>query len=283
MRATPPPRQRIRLAVVLAAASLALAGCGTGSPAPTSSTTTDAGTATPSEPGTPAPPATLEPSEPTGAPFPETPLPDASPAPVAQGGCPANDVSVPAGADTATIPDVDGDGLDDTEFYTEADVPFGYGIHTASGATAILPDDLAGPNTHSGWSARLANGTVVTVIDDGRAATLHAFVDCRFVTSVGDNGQPYVFLLNGFGQFGTGVACSADSGQRQLLGLLAKRNDAGRYDITSTVVSVSKDGRRATNGATSKVASNLAPSDPQVKAAMSSHCGDIPKVATSGH
>lgn len=265
------PQDGIRSAGVIAAVvalAVMVSGCA-GTPA-----TTDAGTglpaatgpaSAPAEPTTPA--ATVVPAPPTGSPT---------------GGCPANEASIPPGADTATIPDVDGDGRDDTEFYTEAQAPFEYGIRTASGATVILADDLAGPGRHSGWSARLEDKTVVTVLDDSRSATLHAFVACRFVTTIGEDGQPYRFLLNGFGDTGTGVACSTDGAGRELLGLLAKRNASGRYDVTATIVGVTADGLHAANGTSYAMAQDLPESDPQVQQAMGSHCGSIPKVATSG-
>ena len=69
----------------------------------------------------------------------------------------------------------------------------------------LLRDDLAGPGVHSGWSAKLDEPAIVaTVLDDGRTASLHAFVGCRFVTTTGPDGSPYRFALNGFGTAGTG-------------------------------------------------------------------------------
>lgn len=196
-------------------------------------------------------------------------------------GCAANGGSIPSGSDVATIDDVDGDGRPDTEFYAESP-QFEYGIQTASGATIVLRDDLAGPGRHSGWSAPLETEVVITVLDDSRTATLHAFVDCAFVTTKGVDGEPYRFLLNGFGDTGTGVSCATDNGGRQLLGLLASRGDDNLYDITQTLVDVSKDGAEAVNGGSSQVATGLPADDARVTAAMESRCGDVPKVATSG-
>jgi hypothetical protein len=181
----------------------------------------------------------------------------------------------------AQIEDIDGDGRPDTEFYSESP-QFEYGIQTASGATVVLRDDLAGPGKHSGWSAPLESEVVITVLDDSRTATLHAFVDCAFVTTTGLNGKPYSFSLRGFGAYGTGVACSNGNGGRQLLGLLATRGDDGRYDVTKTLVNVSKDGTKALNGGSSQVASDVPADDARVASAMESRCGDIPKVQTSG-
>lgn len=196
-------------------------------------------------------------------------------------GCPPNGASIPTGADTATIDDVDGDGRPDVEYYSESPT-FEYGIQTASGATITLADDLAGPNRHGGWSAVLENETVITVLDDGRSATLHAFVDCGFVTTRGVDGAPYRFLLNGFGDAGTGVECSSGNGGRQLLGVLATRQSDDLYDISHTVVTVPRGGLLATNGSPAPAATDLPASDAQVVAAMRSSCGDVPKVQTSG-
>jgi hypothetical protein len=111
-----------------------------------------------------------------------TPPTTSAPADAAETGCPANSETIPSGADVATIGDVDGDGRADTEFYPESP-RFEYGIQTASGATIVLRDDLAGPGRHSGWSVRRENEVVITVLDDSRTATLHALVDCAFVTA----------------------------------------------------------------------------------------------------
>ncbi|MGO4103042.1 hypothetical protein AB4Y63_03755 [Leifsonia sp. YAF41] len=213
---------------------------------------------------------------PTGTPTSAVPVPTASAA-----GCAPNGASVPVGATTATIEDVDGDDKPDVEFYSESPT-FEYGIQTASGATFALADDLAGPGRHSGWSAPLESGVVVTVLDDSRTATLHAFVGCAFVTTKGVDGNPYRFTLNGFGDYGTGVQCSNGNGGRQLLGVLATQQSDGLYDIARTVVNVSRDGLVATNGSLATGASGLAASDPQVVLALTSRCGDIPKVQTSG-
>lgn len=213
---------------------------------------------------------------PTGIPTSARPDPTLS-----RAGCVPNGASIPAGADTATIEDVDGDGKPDVEYYSESPT-FEYGIQTASGATFSLADDLAGPGRHSGWSAQLENETVVTVLDDGRTATLHAFVDCGFVTTFGVDGAPYRFLLNGFGDYGTGVECSNGNGGRQLLGVLAARQPDDLYNISHTVVTVSPGGLLATNGSSSAGATGLSATDPQVVTAMGSSCGDVPKVQTSG-
>lgn len=232
---------------------------------------------------------TSEPVQATGS-APEDPLADSPDGPSAAPpavepsgatGCPANGVAIPAGSTSGTIPDVDGDGAADTQFYSEFP-DFLYGIQTASGMTAFLHDDLAGPGKHSGWSGRLESGLVITMLDDSRTATLHAFVNCEFVTTLGWNDEPYRFSLNGFGDDNTGVQCSNGNGGRQLIGLNAIRQDDGSYDIIRTLVTVSLDGRRVVDTYSSTPLRGVPAADARVNAAMDSQCADIPTVATSG-
>jgi len=264
-------RRAASVLIVMGAAVL-LTACTSPGPSSTPAPSTTTVTVTPS--ATAAPVATA------------TATATATPAPVSsqQGGgkgCSPNGVPIPAGADTATIADVDETDSDATEFYAEQP-RIEFGVHTTSGATVVLPDDLAGPAMHSGWLARLPLA-VVAVLDDGRSATLHAFVDCRFVTPKGTDGRPYRFTLNGFGTVGTGVGCSSYiDGTRKLVGLNAVRLADGRYRIDSTEVKVAANGLTATNGATTRGTTTYAADSPQVRAANTSTCGDVPKVHTSG-
>jgi hypothetical protein len=196
-------------------------------------------------------------------------------------GCPANGVAIPAGATVSAIEDVDGDGLADTQFFQE-NPEFAYGISTASGATYLLKDSLAGPNTHSGWSAPLESGLVVTVLDDGRSARLNTFIDCAFVATTAADGSDLNLYLSGFGDAGTGIECTEGNGGRWLSYVQATRLDTGRYTITGTSIDVSPDGATASFGYSSEIATDIAADDPRVDVAMRSSCGDVPKVATSG-
>ncbi|TDW29186.1 hypothetical protein EDD25_0872 [Cryobacterium psychrophilum] len=188
---------------------------------------------------------------------------------------------VPTDAVLATIQDVDFDGRPDTEFYSEVD-GFYYGIRTASGATILLKDDLAGPNTHSGWTSIREGGTV-TVLDDGRTTTLHAFIDCTFATTTDVGGTPYRFGLNGFSDYGTGVKCTDQNGGALLYGVLAKRQSNGLYDLTGTQIILNDRGRIARNSTLNwDIAQNLPRADAQATLAMRSTCGQTPIVHTSG-
>ena len=192
-------------------------------------------------------------------------------------GCSNGTTTIPAGSDTAQIGDVDGDGLPDTEFHaSEAPV---YGIRTAAGGVYPVQDGLAGPATHSGWTAGLdASPGFVTVLDDGRGANLFVFSDCRWVRTKGVDGKGYSFGLNGFSTAGTGVACNDRNGGVLLEGVLAVKRSNGRYDIRWTQIDVSSDGTLARNGSTETRWTDLAASDARVRTANESRCGDAPIV-----
>lgn len=206
-----------------------------------------------------------------------TPSPATS---VAGKGCLPNGASIPAGADTARVGDVDETDSDSTEFYSEQP-GFEFGVRTGGGAVVVQRDDLAGPATHSGWITRFPNG-VLAVLDDGRDATLHAFVHCGFTTPKGVDGKPYMFTLNGFGSYGTGVECGTDvDGTPKLLGVNAVKVSGG-YRIDTTEVTVSADGLTAKNKKTVKGTRTYAADGEAVALAKTSTCRDVPKVHTSG-
>jgi hypothetical protein len=56
----------------------------------------------------------------------------------------------------------------------------------------------------------------------------------------------------------------------------------GAYRIDSTEVKVSADGLTATDGPTTKGSTTYAADSPQVRAANTSSCVDVPEVRTSG-
>ncbi|KGJ72268.1 hypothetical protein GY21_16565 [Cryobacterium roopkundense] len=209
-------------------------------------------------------------AEPTGTPPIDADLP----------GCPSNDTDRPDDTYAAKIPDVDGDGRADSQWYAETS-PFRYGITTASGATFSVADGLAGPGQHSGWSAQLSNGVIVTVLDDSRGASLHTIVACEFVTPLDVTGSPYRFDMQDLRGNGTGVGCVPGASGVELNGFKAVERADGTFDVTSTQINVAVDGQTAANGIRS-TASGLSASDPAVLAAQTSSCGSIPVVATSG-
>lgn len=244
-------------------AAVILTGCaGQGAPASTTPPATSTATATA---------ATAEP----------TPAPTIrSDAPAARPGCPSNGAVRPNDTYAAPIPDIDGDGLPDSQWYAESS-PFRYGITTASGATFSVADGLAGPGQHSGWSARLSSGVVVTVLDDSRGATLHTIVGCEFVTPLDVTGSAYTFDMHDLRGHGTGVGCRPGASGPELNGFQALERSDGTFDVTATQITVSADGRTARNGPRSE-STGLSMDDPIVAEAQTSSCGAIPVVATSG-
>lgn len=257
--------RRIGPAAVAVLAGALLAGCTSAKPpiaslpaAPTTATVTTTTTVT----ATPSP----TPSAPSAS---------------ASAGCSNGTTTMPAGASVAQIGDVDGDGRPDTEYYAP-EAPQ-YGIRTAAGGVYPVQDQLAGPATHSGWTAALdASPGFVTVLSDGRAANLFVFADCRWIRTKGVDGKGYTFGLNGFSEAGTGVACNDRNGGVLLEGVLAAKRANGRFDIRWTQIDISGDGALAENGPTETRWSDLAASDPRVRAANESRCGDAPIVHTDG-
>lgn len=268
-------------ALILLTVALALTGCtsGTGEPAPgpTIGGTPEAASVADDPVMSSVQPSTEPPLTPSPSESPSEP-PTSADRPK---GCPANAGTIPDGADVATIPDVDGDGHHDIHFYSETS-DFVYGIQTASGATAVLRDRLAGPHTHSGWTAQLGSDLVITVLDDGRTASLHAFVDCQFVTTTDLAGTPYRLGLNGFSDDNTAVRCGSGDGGRALVAINAVRRSDSTYDIVETTITISRDGRRVVDTSTRTEATGLAASDERVKSARDSTCPDVAKVGSSG-
>lgn len=263
------PRTRVfAVAGIAVVAMVGITGCvGAGSDSPASSSPAiDAGGSQPATAPT-APPA----ADASGS--------SASAAP--KGCAPTPDATMPPDADSAVIRDIDGDGRSDTEWFSETS-DFSYGITTASGATFSIPNELAGPGKHSGWTAVLGNGAIVTVLADGRTAMLRAVVDCGFVAPVGVDGKPYIFDMQNLRGNGTGVGCIAIDGKPHLGGYQMKDNGNGTSTVTFTEVKVDPDGSSATNGPTTALSTDAGPNDPLLAQAQSSSCLDTPIVATSG-
>lgn len=200
-------------------------------------------------------------------------------------GCAANSGSIPAAATIARIPDVDGDGKRDTEYYTEA-LPGGgydYGIRTASGHLSRIHETMPGVGDHGGWTARIVHGTVITVIDDGRSAKLYSFRSCGFHPVENRQGRQYTFSISGYVGTGTGVACVVRQGTPWLFGEQATRRSNNTYAVTRTHVIVASSGKTAKNGVVEKVGSNLTYTSTKVQTAYGSSCGSVPRVRNSGN
>jgi hypothetical protein len=225
----------------------------------------------------------------TASPAPASSTPAGTPPPTATtgtaAGCPANGGATPTGATIANAGDLDGDGRDDTVFYSATRGEFG--ITTASGATVTTRDPLAGPARHTGWAARIAGGAAVLVTADGRGAALFALQrdgGCRLGAVQNADGAQYLFDQEELRGQGTGVGCLREDGALQLGGYDAKAigTDSGLFRVTFTPVVVSGDGRTATNGAARVIAGSSPGTGALVKTARGSTCLDAPIVGSDG-
>jgi hypothetical protein len=280
-------RRDLIAAATATAAAVLLCGCsarGTHDPLPTASARPS-----PSVTGTVV-------ATPTEAPSSATPVssPTASSSPTLAAGTGRNGAhgcgdprgSIPSGATTATIGDVDRDGRADTEFITAH--PLEYGIRTAAGGLYTISDLPTGTNGTSGWSATGFDGPTfpLTVIDDGQEADLYAFVGCRLVRTLTSGGSPFVFRLGASSApgTGTGVACTDENGGQLLARAEAVQRTDGRYDVRWTVVQFTDEKGRHADYETAPDTrySGLHPEDPPVLAANRSTCLDHPIVHIAG-
>jgi hypothetical protein len=206
--------------------------------------------------------------------------------PAASGrGC-TNTATMPVGAVTGPISDIDQDGRQDTQFYGARNGRSVYGVRTAAGGVYSITDTLRGLRVHSGFTAYLLGSGFVSVIDDQETAKLYAFRSCGFVQPQHAAGGAYTFALGAKSTTGTGVACNDQNGGPILMRATAKKRTNGRYDIIWAVVRVSEDGRIASRqtgaGSTGVRWSNLKASDVRVKDARASRCtGVVKKVEAS--
>lgn len=249
-------------------AVLLLSGCtATTSPAPT----TTAVSTSPSS----APPASTSAAPSASAPSTATPA-----------GCAPNDVVVPTGAESAIDGDLDGDGRDDRIFYSAGENRFG--ISTASGAVLTVRDPLAGPGAHTGWAARIAGGATVMALADGRGARLYSLQrsgsKCALAPVQNAQGAHYTFDQEDLRGNGTGVGCREQDGALQLGGYDARPTGTGadRFRVTFTRVTVSADGRTATNGPTTTVDPSAPSGSATLRIARDSTCASVPVVGSSG-
>jgi hypothetical protein len=170
------------------------------------------------------------------------------------------------------ITDVDGDGQRDTLFLTGS-APWLVGVRTAGGVFTI-PDLLAHEAApHTAWLANTdgAPGHTI-VVDDGTAATVQAFRDCRIVRIDDASGQPLTLPLGGSSAAATGVACNDQNGGILLEASRALRKADGRYDIAWRTLDQVDAQDRADLSAPETRWSGLAASDVRVAQARTSHC-----------
>lgn len=163
-------------------------------------------------------------------------------------GCGAGPSSVPTGAVSREVIDVDGDGIPDVAWLEQdASGAVTAGVITSSGGGTERTWDSASPVTRSLLVVSVNDTTPpLFLADDGRAVQLWAFDDCVIKDVTNVQGAPYTFSL-GLTDIGTGVGCSTVDGRQELVGLDGKTSDNGTtVNWSSTVVTVS--GTQARNG-----------------------------------
>ncbi|HEX4444889.1 MAG TPA: hypothetical protein VHZ81_15065 [Galbitalea sp.] len=205
-----------------------------------------------------------------------TPIPTATATtPPTAAGCAANSAQMPAGAVAHKTIDIDGDGLTDTEWVSDSP-SLQFGVTTASGATFSYPLATASPAAREGFIARLNDHRIVSIVDDGRAAYVHFFVSCAWVTTKHPNGSQYILDFNDVSGTGSGVGC--------ILGYVNSynvKNTATGDTVTATPLNLNGTGSIANPGAVTTVVANASASDPRVKVAQEISCGSV-TVASGG-
>ena len=162
-------------------------------------------------------------------------------------GCATGDHSIPAGATTGTVIDVDGDGQPDTGWVAQDGGTVTVGVATSAGGGARREWDSASPVMRSILVVDAdQQGPVEILADDGRSVQLWEFADCDIVDVQNIQGDPYVFSL-GFTDVGTGVGCVDIDGRQQLVGLDVTSDDGTTVQWSRTVIQL--DAGQARNGA----------------------------------
>lgn len=191
-----------------------------------------------------------------------------SPASAAGTGCAPTGETTPDGAVTRQTIDVDGDAQPDTEWIVDEAGQIRFGVTTASGATFSYDVDTASPIAPAGFVSALDGERMISLLSDGREASVHVIVDCSFAQPTNLQGEPYTFDLQNLRGHGTGVGCVDGS----LVGFQARQTGA-EFTVEQTVIELSADGRSARNAETS-VTEGLAADDPAVQRAQTVSCAD---------
>lgn len=210
------------------------------------------------EPSSPAPSASESQPRPTPS----------APASAAGTGCAPTENATPVGAVTRQTIDIDGDGQPDTEWIVDETGQIRFGVTTASGATFSYDVDTASPIAPAGFVSALDDERTISLLSDGRQASVHVIVDCSFVQPTNLQGEPYTFDLQNLRGHGTGVGCVDGS----LVGLQARQTGA-QFTVEQTVIELSADGGSARNGEASAT-EGLPADDPAVHRAQTVSCGD---------
>jgi hypothetical protein len=189
-------------------------------------------------------------------------------------GCAPGGAAIPAGAGTARTVDLDGDGKADTIWIADVGQKRELGVRTAGGAGFFTAFQSAAPQSATAVANRLSDDSAIILLDTGRAAALYAVADCSLVATKNAQNQPYTFD-QGFTGYGTGAGCPVIGSGRRLAGYDAKleSGSAGTFTVTRTTISLSNEGRKASNGSKVTIGTHLSASSSIVRTAQAVTCG----------
>ncbi len=160
-------------------------------------------------------------------------------------GCAPTGKHVPKGAAKADAGDVDGDGRNDKVWVSDDRK----GFQTASGAVFSQKIANAGGPEVGVFAVHLAND-VVALVEQGRTTYVSGLADCKLKKTVDGKGDQIGFN-RGFSSPYRDLGCLADDDYTDLnaltLGHNAKYKKA--WSVKQTVLKVSANGGKATNGA----------------------------------
>lgn len=240
-----------------AAAVLALAACGAegGSTATTTASTSTTVTTTTSTTSTTAGPTT-------------------APSGNIVTGCRGGGAIPPAGAETRTVVDVDGDGRADRGWISTDDRTgkTTFGIDTAAGLQSTVDFDSASPVERAALVVNAdETGPVEIILSDGRMADLYAYSGCQVRPVLNVQGKTYAFDL-GFGGVGTGVGCVDTPEGRRLVGL---DGGPGTETVTWSSTVIELEGLRARNGTITRGTYHRPGDDAAIARLHEITCGDV--------
>lgn len=260
-------RLRRTLAAIVIIAS-PLTGCSSGDPGSgPDSTTGDTGAADTTT--TSSAPAATTPSSSASSDV------TTSSAPPSSGpGCESGDDTIPDGAATGEIVDVDGDGEPDTVWMLDRDGRTTIGISTAAGGGSRIDHESASPIPRRVLVVDAdEKPPVELIVSDGRGAALHAFVDWEIQPVLNPEGEPYEFDLQNPRGDGTGIGGVETDDGRRLVGLQA--GERGEFTVKWSRTIIELDGLTAANGRTETGTYDLPDQQEEADLLDEITCGDL--------
>jgi hypothetical protein len=197
----------------------------------------------------------------------------------AKKGCAPGGAAIPSGAATGLTQDLDGDGLKDTLWLADKGSSRILGVETASGGRFSRTFSSASPVRANAVAGRLGDGSAIILLDFNREAKLYAVTGCKIVPTLNTQGRQYTFD-EGYTGYGSGAGCPVvGASGRRLVGYLAKPGGHGDgYIVKRTLINLSKNGTRATNGPVEVLGEGLPGSDKAVTTAQEIICADGDRV-----